>query len=105
MQAEYEEEAATSAPATKRVNVAVMPTLLYIVFLCAAAFYTYARITFGMQGLAGNLRVYSAFVLAVELLGILNMAFYGVWLFARPNNRDIWDRKDETVRPCGCAFT
>ena len=47
------------------------------------------------------LQVYSYVVLVIEVMGIINMLFYGCWLFAKPNNSDVHtsDGEVRTHRP------
>jgi hypothetical protein len=63
-----------------------------------AGFYAFVRVAYGMEGLNPNLKGYSFFVLVVELLGMINMLFYGCWLFAKANNKDVHARVDEQAR-------
>ena len=103
MQAEFEEQLMTEERARKRLTLALWPLLLYIFFICASGFYAYARVAYGMAGLNPQLTIYSYVVLVVELLGAINMLFYGCWLFAKPDNRDIFSKLDDKARPVGFA--
>lgn len=98
VQSEAEKELETESKAKKRIRISPFPMFLYFFFLAAMGFYAFVRTTWGMTGLAGGLKGYSIFVLVVELLGAINMLFYGCWLFAKPNNRDIYSQVDESVR-------
>lgn len=82
------------------VKISVVPMLLYFLFILAAILYCYTRIRFGMGGLNRPLKSYSFFVLAVEMLGAINMLFYGCWLFAKPVNDDVFPEPNELVRCC-----
>jgi hypothetical protein len=98
LQSEAEEEAAGEIKAHKRIAISIFPMVLYVFFIAAAVFYAFVRVAYGMEGLNANLQAYSYFVLVVELLGMINMLFYGCWLFAKPNNKDVHARIDENVR-------
>jgi hypothetical protein len=63
--------------------------ILYLAFMLASGIYVYTRIMHGMDGLRLELKIYSYIVLVIEIMGIVNMLFYGCWLFAKPNNHDI----------------
>lgn len=99
VQSEYKEQREGERRAKKMVRIKLFPMLLYCFFILAAMFYAYVRILFGMGGLVTGLKVYSYIVLVIELLGALNMVFYGCWLFAKPVNDDVFPRVDSsTVR-------
>ena len=99
LQEEYKEAKRKETTARRGVKISVIPMLLYFLFICAACFYVYTRVRFGMGGLQSGLRSYSFFVLFVEILGMINMLFYGCWLFAKPVNSDVFPEPDEFVRP------
>lgn len=99
MQAEYKESKPKESRAHRGVKISVVPMFLYLAFICASIFYVYVRIRYGMGGLNDSLRSYSYFVLFVEVLGMINMLFYGCWLFAKPVNDDVFPEPDEFVRP------
>lgn len=99
VQSEYKEQREGERRAKKTVRIKLFPMLLYCFFILACGFYAYVRVLFGMGGLVTGLKVYSYIVLVIELLGALNMVFYGCWLFAKPVNDDVFPRADaSTVR-------
>ena len=98
VQSEYEKAREEEVRATKSVRISILPMILYIAFFLAALIYAYTRVTRGMDGLILELRIYSFIVLIVELMGGVNMLFYGCWLFAKPDNTDVLNPVDEKVR-------
>jgi hypothetical protein len=94
LQREYLKERETERCAKRLVRVKIFPMVLYIAFILAALLYCYVRIVHGMGGLTLPLIIYSSIVLFVEMLGALNMVFYGCWLFAKPVNSDVFPRPD-----------
>lgn len=100
VQSQYKEQRESERRAKKMVRIKLFPMLLYVFFILAGMFYAYVRIIFGMGGLVTGLQVYSYIVLVIELMGGLNMIFYGCWLFAKPVNDDVFPRADaSTVCP------
>lgn len=100
VQSEYKEQREGERRAKKMVRIKLFPMLLYCLFILAGMFYAYVRVVHGMGGLVTGLQVYSYIVLVIELMGALNMVFYGCWLFAKPVNDDVFPRVDaSTVRP------
>lgn len=94
MQADYLRERETERRAKRMVRVKLFPMLLYISFILAWLLYAYVRVRHGMGGLTLPLVIYSYIVLFVEVLGGLNMIFYGCWLFAKPVNTDVFPPPD-----------
>jgi hypothetical protein len=100
MQDEYETQRAGEQRARKAVRISILPMLLYLAFILAAGIYAYTRVAYGMAGLRLELIIYSYIVLVVELMGVLNMLFYGCWLFAKPDNRDTTPELNDKARAC-----
>jgi hypothetical protein len=98
LQEQYKEARRKESTAMRGVKISIIPMFLYFVFILAAILYCYTRIRFGMGGLYHALKSYSYFVLAVEMLGAINMLFYGCWLFAKPVNDDVFPEANELVR-------
>jgi endoglucanase len=94
VQADYLRERETERRAKRMVRVKLFPMLLYICFILASLLYVYVRVRHGMGGLTPPLVIYSYVVLFVEMLGALNMVFYGCWLFAKPVNTDVFPPPD-----------
>jgi hypothetical protein len=98
LQSEYEKQRETEIRAKKSIRVSLLPMLLYILFILAAGIYAYTRVAKGMDGLILELRIYSYIVLVVELMGAMNMLFYGCWLFAKPDNTDVFPIRVDKVQ-------
>lgn len=94
MQSDYLRERETERRAKRMVRVKLFPMLLYISFILAWLLYAYVRVRHGMGGLTLPLIIYSYVVLVVEMMGGLNMIFYGCWLFAKPVNTDVFPPPD-----------
>jgi hypothetical protein len=86
--------------AKRSVRLSLIPILLYLTFMLGTVAYVYSRVRFGMGGLTLPLIIYSYILLVVELLGVMNMLFYGCWLLAKPVNDDVFP-KSEKVRARG----
>lgn len=72
-QSEHCEALKGEVKAKRRTRPALAPILLYTAFLLGSLAYVYARVRYGVSGLTLGLVCYSYILLAVELLGIVNM--------------------------------
>jgi hypothetical protein len=104
MQSEAEMESKTLVRAKRTVRIKLLPMICYLAFILAALLYAYVRVVYGMGGLTLGLMIYSYIVLFVEMLGALNMLFYGCWLFAKPVNDDVFPPPDKLVRALPSHF-
>lgn len=86
--AELVDEARTFAPFKRRRHLDPVACFLFATFVIVAAAYAFLRLRYSILPLQG-LVWYGVLVFAIEILGAASIAFYGVWLIARPDNSDI----------------
>jgi len=84
----------------RKVRVNPVGATLFGTFVLAAMFYGYVRVAFSLRDL-GSVLPFGVVVLALEALGALSMASYGVWLVARTDNSDV----AASVRPLRREYT
>jgi hypothetical protein len=69
-------------------KVDVVGLLIFLLYLGASVVYLLARIVYSLDGLGSELW-YGAVVLSAEILSVLSLIFYGIWLCAKTNNDDL----------------
>ena len=86
--ADVQEEAESYKGWVRMTSVSVGGLTVFLLYLASAALYIAARCAFSLRGL-GDLMGYGVFVLVVEILSILSLIFYGIWLCARTSQADV----------------
>lgn len=69
-------------------RVDLIGLLIFLLYLVTSGAYIVARIIYSLDGLGSELW-YGAIVLSAEMLSILSLVFYGIWLAAKTNNDDM----------------
>lgn len=69
-------------------HVDLIGLLIFLIYLLTGLAYIVARIIYSLDGLGSELW-YGAIVLSAEMLSILSLIFYGIWLAAKTNNDDM----------------
>lgn len=72
----------------RMTRVDLIGLLIFLVYVVVSGAYIVARIIYSLDGLGSELW-YGAIVLSAEILSILSLIFYGIWLCAKTNNDDM----------------
>jgi hypothetical protein len=62
--------------------------ILFFAYLLVSGGYLYTRWKYSLKGL-GSVEAYGIFVLLVEMLSIISLIFYGIWLCAKTDQGDV----------------
>lgn len=72
----------------RMTRVDLIGLLIFLIYILTGGAYILARIVYSLDGLGSELW-YGAIVLSAEILSILSLIFYGIWLCAKTNNDDM----------------
>lgn len=84
-----EEESEAYKGWTRLTHVNFLGLLIFLLYLLVSVAYIAARCFWSLRGLRGSLLAYGAIVLSAEILSVLSLIFYGIWLGGKTSQADV----------------